>query len=101
MRILLTFSVTITLGVAAVGLATFSSRSPAAAESAAAVHMFGYGPGRNMVNLSAKNVPTAWDTQDKTNVLWAAKVGSKAYALTVADGKVFVGTNNQYARNPR
>ena len=42
-----------------------------------------------------------WDTQDKTNVKWAAKVGSRAYAMTIADGKIFVGTNNQYARNPR
>ena len=32
-----------------------------AAESASAVHMFGYGPGRNMVNLTEKNVPTEWD----------------------------------------
>ena len=37
----------------------------------------------------------------KTNIKWAAKLGSRAYALTVAGGKVFVGTNNQYARNPR
>ncbi|HEX4592052.1 MAG TPA: PQQ-binding-like beta-propeller repeat protein, partial [Gemmataceae bacterium] len=63
--------------------------------------MFGYGTGRNMVNLTEKGLPTEWDTQAKTNVKWAAKVGSRAYALTVADGKVYVGTNNSSPKNPR
>jgi outer membrane protein assembly factor BamB len=97
----LTLSVTVILGVVGVFIGTFSSRSPAASQSGQTVHMFGYGTGRNMVNLVDKDVATSWDTQDKTNVKWAAKVGSRAYAMTIADGKVFVGTNNQFARNPR
>jgi outer membrane protein assembly factor BamB len=67
--------------------------------------MFGGGPDRNMVNLTATNVPTDWEIPKKEgqpakNVKWQAKLGSRAYAMTVAGGKVFVGTNNEYPRNP-
>ena len=80
---------------------TRSSSAPAPAESASAVHMFGHGLGRNLVNLTDKHIPDTWDIQEKANVKWAAKVGSRAYALVVAGGKVFVGTNNEFPRNPR
>jgi outer membrane protein assembly factor BamB len=78
--------------------------APTTAEKSAAAHaaaMFGISPQRNMVNLVEKNIPDDWDIQAKTNVKWAAKLGSRAYALTVAGGKVFVGTNNNAPRNPR
>jgi outer membrane protein assembly factor BamB len=66
------------------------------------VAMFGHDPSRNMVNLSEKNLPDDWDVQSKKNILWSAKLGSRAYGgPTIADGKVFVGTNNQAPRNPR
>jgi outer membrane protein assembly factor BamB len=63
--------------------------------------MFGGSPGRNMVNLAEKNLPDDWDIQSKKNVKWTAKLGSRAYAMVVAGGKVFVGTNNEAPRNPR
>jgi outer membrane protein assembly factor BamB len=67
--------------------------------------IFGGSIYRNMVNSTDKNVPIEWETrkgQEKKNVLWSAKLGSRAYGgPTVADGKVFVGTNNGSPRNPR
>ena len=47
--------------------------------------------------------PTAEDVDMSTtkNCLWVAKLGSQSYGTpTVADGKVFVGTNNESPRNP-
>lgn len=63
--------------------------------------MFGGTPSRNPVNTVEKNVPTEWDIQSKKNIRWMAKLGSRAYGgPIVADGKVFVGTNNEAPRNP-
>lgn len=65
-------------------------------------HMFGGTPSRNFVNPDAKGLPVKWDVDDGTNVLWAADLGSKAYGgPVVADGRVFVGTNNQKPRDPK
>src|SRR5438552_6272610 len=42
------------------------------------------------------------DTKAVKNVKWAAKLGSQSYGnVTVAHGKVFVGTNNENPRDPR
>src|SRR5437764_65091 len=57
---------------------------------------FGGGPGRNMVNLVERNLPTDWGLEPgrRHNVKWVAKTGSRTYgALAVAGGRVFVGTN--------
>ncbi len=57
---------------------------------------------RNMVNLTEKDPPTEWDAQNGTNIKWSADLGSKAYGgPTIADGKVFIGTNNGGPRNKR
>lgn len=70
--------------------------------AAGAVVMFGGTPARNMVNTTAKDVPTEWDVKSGKNIKWTAKLGSRAYAgPIVADGKVFVGTNNETPRNRR
>ena len=107
MRIIPTLSV---IAAAGVGVAAaillrptpVLSRPPAAASQAASdIAMFGGGPSRNMVNLTEKHVPTDWDVQSGANIKWKAKVGSRAYTLTVSGGKVFVGTNNSSPRNPR
>ncbi|HEV3203330.1 MAG TPA: PQQ-binding-like beta-propeller repeat protein, partial [Gemmataceae bacterium] len=48
-------------------------------------------------------IPTDWSYENgkKKNVLWVAKVGSKAYGGPVVLGdKVFIGTNNESPRNP-
>ncbi|MFN0054916.1 MAG: PQQ-binding-like beta-propeller repeat protein [Planctomycetales bacterium] len=47
-------------------------------------------------NVSADGgLPTEWDTASGKNVLWAAKLGSQTYpSPVIANGKVFMGTNN-------
>src|SRR5581483_3996242 len=66
--------------------------------------MFGGTPQRNMVNLTAKGVPTDWSVEEGKlkNVKWVAEMGNKAYGgPVIADGKVFVGTNNAAPRDPK
>ncbi|MFT5093739.1 MAG: hypothetical protein ACI93T_002569 [Porticoccaceae bacterium] len=42
-----------------------------------------------------KNIPIEWDIDDGTNIKWSAKLGSQTYGNPViANGKVYVGTNN-------
>lgn len=42
-----------------------------------------------------QNIPETWDVKKGTNVLWSAPLGSQTYGNTVvANGKVYVGTNN-------
>ena len=44
---------------------------------------------------SGKNIPTTWDIKTGKNIKWKAKLGSNAYGSpVVANGKVFIGTNN-------
>ncbi len=63
--------------------------------------LFGGSPQRNMVNTVAKGVPTEWNVENGKNVLWSADMGNKCYGgPTIADGKVFVGTNNSAPRDP-
>jgi outer membrane protein assembly factor BamB len=64
--------------------------------------MYGGSASRNMANTHAKNLPTTWDVEKKTNIKWVADLGSKAYGgPVVVGGKVFVGTNNQKPRDPK
>ena len=74
--------------------------------------MWGGTPDRNMV-ATAKNLPTDItvgvldedenpDLATAKNVLWAVKLGSQAYGNpVVANGKVYVGTNNESPRDPK
>ncbi len=56
---------------------------------------------RNMSSL-VKNLPSTWDIGTKKNIKWKADLGSTSYGNpVVADGKVFVGTNNDIPRNPQ
>lgn len=42
-----------------------------------------------------ENIPTNWNIEDGTNIKWTARLGSQSYGNpVVANGKVFVGTNN-------
>ncbi len=62
--------------------------------------MWGGTPDRNMVS-SMKGLPTTWDIKAKKNVKWVAELGSQAYGNpVVANGMVFVGTNNEAVRDP-
>ncbi len=64
--------------------------------------MFGGTPGRNMVNTVDKNIPDKPGPNDAARVKWKAELGSLSFGgLTIAGGKVFVGTNNDKPRNMR
>jgi len=55
---------------------------------------------RNMVS-AIKNLPATWDIKTKKNIKWKADLGSTSYGNpVVADGKIFLGTNNDKPRNP-
>jgi outer membrane protein assembly factor BamB len=63
--------------------------------------LFGSYPTRNMVSEETA-LPTKWDVKTGTNVKWSQATGSQTYAgPVVADGKVFLGTNNEGERNPK
>ncbi len=63
--------------------------------------MWGGTPDRNMVSRM-ENPPVEWDVQSKKNVAWVAALGSQTYGNpVVADGKVFVGTNNEALYDPK
>ena len=62
--------------------------------------MWGGTADRNMVS-SMKNMPGEWDIKTGKNVKWVGKLGSQSYGNpVVADGTVFVGTNNELLRDP-
>jgi hypothetical protein len=62
--------------------------------------MWGGTADRNMLS-TMKGLPTTWDVKTKKNVKWVAELGSQAYGNpTVAGGYVYVGTNNESARDP-
>lgn len=66
--------------------------------------MFGGTIFRNLVNTTEKNVPSDWSAEEGNlkNIKWTQDLGSKAYGgPVVADGKIFVGTNNANPRNPQ
>jgi outer membrane protein assembly factor BamB len=66
--------------------------------------MFGGSPERNMANVADKNIATNWNIEEgkQKNIKWMAELGSYAYGgPVVADGKVFVGTNNTTPRDPK
>jgi len=63
--------------------------------------MWGGRPDRNMVS-DETGIPRTWDVDAKTNVKWVSEIGSQSYGNpVVADGKVFLGTNNERLRNPK
>ena len=63
--------------------------------------MWGGRANRNMVSLET-GIPRTWNIDDGTNIKWVAELGSQSYGNPViADGKVYVGTNNELLRNPR
>jgi outer membrane protein assembly factor BamB len=64
--------------------------------------MLGGTPWRNMANPTAKNIPAQWSIEDGKlqNIKWMVQLGTKSYGgPVVADGKVFMGTNNQKPRD--
>jgi outer membrane protein assembly factor BamB len=55
---------------------------------------------RNMIS-AVKNLPEFWDAKTGKNIKWKVQIGSTSYGNpVVADGKIFLGTNNANPRNP-
>ncbi len=62
--------------------------------------MWGGTPQRNMAS-SITSLPSTWDIKTKEHIKWKADIGTTSYGNpVVADGKVFVGTNNGNPKNP-
>src|SRR5262245_53761363 len=50
--------------------------------------------GKNNTPLG-ENIATEWDIETGENVLWSAPLGSQTYGnAVIANGKLFIGTNN-------
>ena len=82
------------------GLITILLVGAGAPVGAQDVGMFGNTPSRNMVS-DESGLPESWDPSTGEGVLWSEPVGSQAYGgATVADGLVYVGTNNEGRRDP-
>jgi len=61
--------------------------------------MWGGTAQRNMTS-AMKSLPESWDAKNETNIKWKAKIGSTSNGNpVVADGKIFLGTNNANPRN--
>jgi outer membrane protein assembly factor BamB len=61
--------------------------------------MWGGSIQRNMA-ATVRNLPSVWDISTKKNIKWKVDLGTTSYGNpVVADGKVFVGTNNENPRN--
>ena len=83
-----------------VALLAFGSLAGRASDPGKDWPMWGGTPDRNMVS-NMKGVPTTWDIKTKKNIKWMAELGSQTYGNpVVANGMVFVGTNNEGARDP-
>jgi outer membrane protein assembly factor BamB len=62
--------------------------------------MWGGTPQRNM-SSTVRNLPSSWDIKSRKNIKWKVDLGSTSYGNPViADGKVFLGTNNENPKNP-
>src|SRR5512143_343168 len=62
--------------------------------------MLGGSAQRNMAS-AMMDLPESWDVKSGKNIKWKAQIGSTSYGNpVVADGKIFLGTNNGNPRNP-
>ena len=56
---------------------------------------------RNMVSPE-KGLPDSFDPKTGTNLKWSVRLGTETYSSPViANGRIFIGTNNQRPRDPR
>ncbi len=62
--------------------------------------MWGGTAQRNMIS-AMKNLPEFWDVKNGKNIKWKVQIGGTSNGNpVVADGKIFLGTNNENPRNP-
>src|SRR5262245_8575551 len=96
-RISLVVSATLLLGVSSAVPARLSASDPGTGDWP----MWGGSPDRNMVSTQTA-LPAEGDVASKKNIKWSAKLGSQSYGNPiVGGGMVFVGTNNELARDPK
>src|SRR5687768_16300509 len=56
---------------------------------------------RNMVS-EEKDLPASFDPESGKNIRWVAKIGNESHSTpVVADGRVYIGTNNDEPRNAK
>lgn len=56
---------------------------------------------RNQVSAE-RNLPATFDVEAGANIKWRARLGTEAHSTPViADGRVYIGTNNNEPRDPR
>jgi outer membrane protein assembly factor BamB len=68
---------------------------------AADAPQFGQAWSRNVVSAE-RNLPATFDPENGTNVRWSVDLGTDAHATPViANGRVYMGTNNNRPRDPR
>lgn len=68
------------------------------------IAMFGGTPGRNMANTVDKNIPAVFSAEEGKvkNIKWSVELGTRTYGgPVVADGVVYMGTNNGHPRDPK
>ena len=88
------------MGTLAVAAMVGSADIGAEAASADDWPMWGGTPDRNMVS-GETGLPAEWDVESGDNVKWVAGLGSASYGNpVVANGKVFIGTNNDGMLDP-
>jgi hypothetical protein len=57
--------------------------------------------GRNQVSTE-KNLPATFDPETRKNIKWRARLGTESHSTPViADGRVYIGTNNGEPRDPK
>ncbi len=62
--------------------------------------MWGGTAQRNLTS-AMKNLPEFWDVKSGKSIKWKVQIGSTSYGNpVVADGKIFLGTNNENPKNP-
>ena len=55
---------------------------------------------RNMVS-GERNLPVSFDPRTGSNILWSAELGTETHSSpVVAEGRVYIGTNNGHPRDP-
>ncbi len=86
-------------GVGVVGAALLVAPVLPAAEGEGEVAMFGNTPARNMVS-DETGLAADWDVETGLNIKWVSATGSQTYSgPVVANGRVYVGTNNEGERD--
>ena len=104
MKSIPTLSLTAAMVVALAAAPAFAQKYDPTVEASKGIALFKVGPkdwpqwggwgGKNNTP-DGKNIPTTWDIDSGKNIKWSAKLGSQTYGNPViANGKVYVGTNN-------